>query len=298
MTILITGVTETHINHPKRAATTKFASIPELMRKGYGMLDYDVDHRAVKPGENLSMYEKVFVYVYPLDHNAIDSKGAVYALEKRPDAIICLDDWSFQQILPTWEKVIDMRDLLNHVWFAPLFPWGDPKKMGLDVEDIQTWDPSPLYDLPITYRLPWINRKHEWYNASLSSEAHLWAESQHLSWPIHSIGGKKLGQPRMLESDIVWQYGGYKGVLCPTYSHAGCGWWRVRYLHSAHTGCILGGSPDELKMIHSSYGYTLHEIEQMDDDLLQTLAVQQAESLSTAIATKKQTLARLKDILR
>jgi hypothetical protein len=51
-------------------------------------------------------------------------------------------------------------------------------------------------------------------------------------------------------------------------------------------------------MIHSSYGYTLHEIEQMDDDLLQALAVQQAESLSTAIATKKQTLARLKDILR
>ena len=106
MNILITGVTETHINHPKRAATTKFASIPELLHKGLKMLDCDVEHRAVTVGENLSMYDKVFVFVYPLDHNAINSDGAVYALTKRPDAIVCLDDWSFQKILPTWQEEI------------------------------------------------------------------------------------------------------------------------------------------------------------------------------------------------
>lgn len=299
MHILITGVTETHVNHPKRAATTKFASIPELMRKGFGMLDCEIEHRAVKPGENLSHYDKVFVYVYPLDHNAMNSEGAVYTLEKRPDAVICLDDWSFQEILPTWQEAIDIRDLVNRLWLAPLFPWGDSKKMGLkDIEEILCWDPSPLYDLPVTHKLPWTNRKHEWYNASLSTTAHLWAESQHLSWPVYSIGGKKLGQPRLLESDIVWQYGGYKGVLCPTYAHAGCGWWRVRYLHSAHAGCILGGSPEELSMIHKSYGYTLQEIEQMDDDALQTIATLQAEKLFLAIATEKNTLQTLKVLLK
>lgn len=298
MNILITGVTETHINHPKRAATTKFVSIPELMRKGFSMLDCDIDHRAVKPGENLSAYDKVFVYVYPLDHNATNHEGAVYTLEKRFDAVICLDDWSFQKILPTWQEAIDIRDLTNRAWLAPLFPWGDPKKMDLDVGDIFTWDPSSLYDLPVTHKLPWINRKHEWYNASLSSDAHLWAEAQHLGWPVHSIGGKKLGQPRLLESDIVWQYGGYKGVLCPTYSHAGCGWWRVRYLHSAHAGCILGGSPEELGMIHQSYSYSLHEIEQMDDDALQVVATLQAKNLVSAIATEKQTLDKLRYLLK
>ena len=71
MKILITGVTETHVNHPKRASSTKFVSIPELMREAYIELGHDVEHRGVTPGEDLKRYQKVFVYVYPLDHNEI-----------------------------------------------------------------------------------------------------------------------------------------------------------------------------------------------------------------------------------
>lgn len=291
MRILITGVTETHNNHANRASSTKFVSVPELMRTAFELLSCDVDHRSVKPGEDLSKYDKVFVYLYPLDHNALNPDGALWALESRYDAYVCLDDWSFQKILPSWEDKIAPEDLCKHTWIAPLFPWGDTKKMGLPVENILDWDPSGLYELPASHHVQWGKRKTEWYNASLSKDAHEWATAQKLTWPIHSIGGKALGQPRILESDVVWQYGEYKGVLCPTYAHAGCGWWRVRYLHAAHAGCVLGGDPKELGVIGASYGYTLHELEQMDDGQLSIIAAQQAVELKTVPV--KDTLTKL-----
>jgi hypothetical protein len=282
MNILITGVTETHINHPDRASSTKFVSIPEMMASAYRDLGYNVAHRAVTVGEDLSVFDAVFVYVYPLDSNVIDYAGAVYALEQKPNAYICLDDWSFQEIMPTWEKVIDLQKLQSHVWLAPLFPWGDVDKMDLQVDRIIAWDPSPLYEPPAVHQLSWGQRKKEWYNASLSTGAHLWANAQHLKWPIYAIGGKKLGQPRKLESNIVWEYGFYKGILCPTYEHAGCGWWRVRYLHAKLAGCVLGGDRMELGAIGPAYSFTLHEIEDMDDYTLQKLVAGQRKELLTA----------------
>lgn len=295
MNILITGVTETHINHPDRASSTKFISIPELMSKGLTMLQHQVDHRAIEIGEDLSMYDCVFVYLYPLDHNAVHPAGAIHALEQRPDAYICLDDWSFQKLIPSWSDKVDIEDLKKRVWLAPLFPWGSTEKMGLPVLRMRAWDPSPLYDMPLSHKLSWQQRKKEWYNASLSKDAHEWAASQNLSWPIHAIGGKALGQKRILESDVVWQYGEYKGVLCPTYSHAGCGWWRVRYLHAAAAGCVLGGSPDELGMIGSAYQHSLQELEAMSDEELQMVALAQAMQLNTA--TLQKTLTDLEDFI-
>lgn len=282
MKILITGVTETHTNHPQRASSTKFVSIPELMRNAFERLVHDVDHRAVGAGEDLSEYQKVFIYLYPVDHNAVNVNGAIWALQQRPDAWLCLDDWSFQRLLPTWGNFIDIKLLTNRAWLAPLFPWGDTKLMGLPVDDLRHWDPSPLYNLPKVHRLRWQERKTEWYNASLSKDAHEWADQQNLTWPVRAVGGKSLGQPRVLESQIVWEYGSYKGVLCPTYEHAGCGWWRVRYLHAAHAGAILGSDPKETGMIHPAYGYTLKEIEKMGDEAREYLAWLQADKLKVA----------------
>lgn len=295
MNILITGVTETHTNHPQRASSTKFVSIPEMMAAAYGRIGHYVEHRSVKEGEDLCRYDKVFVYVYPLDHNAINPDGAIYALQQRKDAYVCLDDWSFQKILPTWEGHIDLTELMDRTWVAPLFPWGDVSKMKLPVRQIVKWDPSSLYAMPPVHKLSWRQRKQEWFNASLSKEAHEWATSQNLKWPIHAVGGKALGQPRILESDVVWQYGSYKGVLCPTYAHAGCGWWRVRYLHSAYAGCVLGGNPLELGMIGDAYSFTLDALERMDPDELQMIAIAQAMQLH--IASLDDTVATLEGFL-
>jgi hypothetical protein len=295
MNILITGVTETHTHHPDRASSTKFVSIPELMVKGLKELGHSVDHRAVIEGEDLKMYDKVFVYLYPLDHNAISPKSAVYTIEQRPDAYICLDDWSFQKLLPSWEKVVDIHDLQSRTWIAPLFPWGNTKRMGLDVEKIEAWDPSSLYNCPPVYKQIWEKRKTEWFNASLSTDAHLWTEAQHLKWPVRAVGGKLLGQERMLESQIVWAYGGYKGVLCPTYQHAGCGWWRVRYIHAARAGAILGGDPVEFEMIHPCYDLTLHEIEDMDNVLQKEIATSQAAQLAYRSDTITTTIKKLEN---
>ena len=298
MKILITGVTETHTNHPQRASSTKFVSIPELMREAYLAMEHEVDHCAVNDAMDLTRYDKVFLYVYPLDHNAMSTSGAARVLRERMDAYICLDDWSFQKILPSWESIIAPEDLADHKWIAPLFPWGNSKLMGLPVETLLDWDPSPLYEMPPCHQLAWSKRKTEWYNASLSKEAHEWATTQNLAWPIHSVGGKALGQPRILESDVVWQYGGYKGVLCPTYAHAGCGWWRVRYLHAAFTGALLGGNPQELGMIDAAYGYTPRELERMDDAQLELIAAQQYVALTSQIATREQTLLKLESFLK
>ena len=298
MKILITGVTETHNNHPQRASSTKFVSIPELMREAYISLGHEVDHDYVRNDTNLDKYDKVFLYAYPLDHNAMHVAGALRVLHERFDTRICLDDWSFQNIFSTWAEKISPDMLRQHEWIAPLFPWGNPKKMGLDVESILRWDPSPLYEMPACHQQAWQQRKTEWYNASLSTVAHEWAAAQNLAWPIHGIGGKALGQPRMLESDIVWEYGGYKGVLCPAYEHAGCGWWRVRYLHAAHAGCILGGSVNELGLIGEAYCYTLNEIERMSEERLQLLAAEQCIQLLDRLASKEQTLEDLESLLK
>lgn len=289
MNILITGVTETHLNYKDRASSTKFVSIPEMMREAYSKLGHHVEHRKVVPADNLRRFDKVFLYAYPIGPNTADVESARLVLDQRHDAYICLDDWSFQRVLPTWSDLIEPTELLEHKWIVPLFPWGDKKKMGIDAE-LLTWDPSSLYELPPCHKLSWQQRHKSWYNASLSTDAHEWAQQQKLSWPIHAVGGKALGQKRMLESDIVWEYGSYKGVLCPTYAHAGCGWWRVRYLHAAHAGCVLGGSKEELGMIHKSYNYSLHELEDMTDEELEHVAKEQAANLTTAslTATQKQ----------
>jgi hypothetical protein len=297
MKILITGVTETHNNHPQRASSTKFVSIPELMRDAYIELGHEVEHGPVNATMDLSKYDKVFLYVYPLDKNAVHPEGAKRVLRERMDAYVCLDDWAFQKILPSWEDVIAKEDFADHQWIAPLFPWGSIQKMNLPVDVILPWDPSPLYEMPPSYLMAWTKRKNEWYNASLSKDAHDWATAQNLTWPIHSVGGKSLGQPRILESDVVWQYGAYKGILCPTYAHAGCGWWRVRYLHAASTGAVLGGDPQELGIIDSSYSYTPRELERMDDAQLQIIAAQQYVALTSQIATLKQTQLKLESFL-
>lgn len=295
MRILITGVTETHNNHPKRASSTKFVSIPELMREAYLTLGHEVDHDYVRSTTDLSRYDKVFLYMYPLDHNAVHPEGPQRVLRERMDAIICLDDWSFQKIMPSWQEVIDPEDLSQHVWVAPLFPWGDTAQMGLQVDVVKAWDPSPLYVLPGCHHHAWQRRKSEWYNASLSKDAHEWAAQQNLSWPVYGVGGKALGQPRILESDVVWAYGEYKGVLCPAYAHAGCGWWRVRYLHAAHAGALLGGDPKELGMIGPAYSHTLKELEAMSNEQQQKLVAEQI--LSLRHATKPETLKQLESIL-
>jgi len=272
MKILITGVTETHTNH-------------------------EVDHRAVVAGEDLSMYQKVFIYLYPVDHNAVNVDGAIWALQQRPEAWICLDDWSFQKLLPTWGAFVDTKLLTSRTWLAPLFPWGDVKAMGLPVDDIRHWDPSSLYfkfEQPKSNFTVWDKRKTEWYNASLSKEAHEWAIAQDLQWPIHSVGGKALGQPRILESQIVWEYGTYKGVLCPTYAHAGCGWWRVRYLHAAIARSILGSDPKETGMVHPAYGYSLKEIEKMSDEAREYLAWLQADAIVQKLAPLHETVEKIK----
>ena len=297
MKILITGVTETHNNHPQRASSTKFVSIPELMRNAYIAQGHEVEHGAVSASMDLSKYDKVFLYVYPLDKNAVHPEGAKRVLRERMDAYICLDDWAFQKIIPSWGDVISAEDFADHQWVAPLFPWGDHKLMNLPADVIHAWDPSPLYEMPPNYQMAWTKRKNEWYNASLSKDAHEWAAAQNLTWPIHSVGGKALGQPRILESDVVWQYGAYKGVLCPTYAHAGCGWWRVRYLHAASTGCVLGGDPQELGIIDPAYSYTPRELERMDDGQLEMIAAQQYVALTSQIATSWQTRLKLESFL-
>ncbi len=233
MNILISGVTETHTNHPQRASSTKFVSIPELMASAFGRMGHHVDHRAVTSGEDLSRYDKVFVYLYPLDHNALDPDGALWALESRFDAYVCLDDWAFQKILPSWENKIAPESLCEHTWIAPLFPWGDTRAMGLPVENIIAWDPSPLYEMPAVHQMSWDRRKTEWYNASLSKEAHDWATAQNLSWPIHSVGVSRLAN---LES------------LSPT-SSGSTAVIRVSFVLRIDTQALVGGVSDTCTLL-------------------------------------------------
>ena len=85
------------------------------------------------------------------------------------------------------------------------------------------------------------------------------------------------------------------GVQTCALPISGCGWWRVRYLHAAAAGCVLGGSQEELGMIGPAYQHSLQELEAMSDDELQMVAIAQNMQLRTA--TLQKTLTDLEEFI-
>lgn len=91
MKILVTGTTAKQVGSDRafQIALNSGTLVHYLQQGGH-----EVDWRGVIPGEDLSSYDKVIVYVGA--PNALGSSfiyGVLYTLVARPDAMVALDDW-------------------------------------------------------------------------------------------------------------------------------------------------------------------------------------------------------------
>lgn len=277
MKILITGVTDTHINKVDRAKSTKFISIPELITKTLRQMGHTVAHKEVHVGDDLSEFDKVICFLYPLDKHARHPWAALYTLDVRSDAIIAVDDWSCHNVQSTWSDLVGT--LSDRLWIAPIFKWGNVSKLGINAE-IVTYDPSPAVELDaVEIAHPKINT---WLHASFHPSSHFWA-AQATSWPVLSYGCKPLLQPRILESEVIRLHGQVRGSLIPPYQHVGSGWWRVRVLHAINAECVIGADPREF--CGMSLGLHPRDIEHLSSESLDELAFKQATAIRSQLGT-------------
>lgn len=291
MKILVTGVTDTHINHPDRAKTTKFVSFPAPLAEGFRMLGHSVEHRAVEPGEDLDQFDKVICFLYPYDHNARHPEGAMHVLRSRKDAIIGIDDWAFADIVPTWEPVVGY--LRDRLWLAPVFKWGDVKKLGIDA-DVVSVDPSPMVKIQKVEQ--WGQRLKHWVHASFHRNSHRWV-FDNAKWPVMAYGCKDYHQDRILEDTVIKLHGVCAGSIQPPYAHVGAGWWRVRVQHAMENGAVIGCHRKEFCGLSPLLEISIPSIESMDRDALRELAFEQSVILKRNIGTQAEFLKTLSELL-
>ena len=180
MKILITGFNALTIGTAKSPLNiaTSARILPGVLRD----LGHEVTQKAIIPGEDVSQYDKVIVYVFgPNSLSARYWYGAAYTITQRPDAIISIDDHQTKETVSgfgtfsrghwrIWKKFSqagnpvgkaywdeaqpykkEIEDLVDtfafdewpHKLLIPAYDGGNYEALGLKAKEITNWDPSP-----------------------------------------------------------------------------------------------------------------------------------------------------------
>jgi hypothetical protein len=180
MKILVTGCNAPQVGSkrlPLSYATGCRALVSTLQSLGH-----EVDWRPVVPGEPLA-HDRVVCYVTP--PHALTAQytyGMLWALSRRPDAVVALDDWQTREIVSGYRtfandlsrfwktqslsgnpitrrfraEALGVKDALeqqvcdkaargfaDHELWAPVFPGGDVASLGVPARSYWGFDPSP-----------------------------------------------------------------------------------------------------------------------------------------------------------
>ena len=76
-------------------------------------MGFEVHHRPIELGEDLSGYRHVICYIHSLQAFAQRMYDGMYVLARRPDAIVAFDDWQMDQVLYSFKKM--RRELRGEV---------------------------------------------------------------------------------------------------------------------------------------------------------------------------------------
>ena len=183
MKILVTGFNALAIGTAR--SPLNIATSARILPKVLQELGHDVTQKQIIPGEDVSMYDKVFVYVFgPNSLSARYWYGAAYTIIKRPDAIISIDDWQTKDSVSgfrtfsnghwrIWKKVSqagnpvgkvnweeaqpykkEIEDLVDyfahkewpHKLLVPAYDGGNYEELGMKAKEIINWDPSAYTD--------------------------------------------------------------------------------------------------------------------------------------------------------
>ena len=183
MKILVTGFNALAIGTAR--SPLNIATSARILPKVLEELGHDVVQKEIVPGEDVSMYDKVFVFVFgPNSLSARYWYGAAYTIIKRPDAIVSIDDWQTKDSVSgfrtfsnghwrIWKKVSkagnpvgkvnwdeaqpykkEIEDLVDHFahkeWphklLIPAYDGGNYDELGMKAKEITNWDPSAYTD--------------------------------------------------------------------------------------------------------------------------------------------------------
>lgn len=165
--------------------------------------------------------------------------------------------------------------------------WGDVnivQRLLPGANPVFTLDPTPVFaqylkdeprDLP-SWEMR--NRTRQWILPSLLKD-NTWLDKQNLTWPVERFGPKGF-EVLATERDIQLEYQRNVGALCPPYPHAGSGWWRSRWIHSARAGSVLLCDPADGYKVGIPYVNPAGSVERLDNTQLGILAYAQQERMN------------------
>lgn len=182
------------------------------------------------------------------------------------------------------DMFVGFRDEHRPAVVAQLFNWGDETKFLKEVPEAKWLARFDVSSFAPHYTLaskPIAERRKAWVSASLS-QTDDYIEKLKPTWEvIKQCKPKGLafgGWKKMLEADVVTQlYDTCIGVICKPYSHAGSGWWRVRYNYAMQCNNIVLADPKEVGALGPAFMEPVSAIELLDDAQLQQLADWQRE---------------------
>lgn len=192
-------------------------------------------------------------------------------------------------ILKAASALISDRWAAGMVSVCPMYGFGDRtkvrKRMPKTMSLIEALDPSPTINDIVAQRehTPPEEKERAWVLGALMPHD-TWLEKQKLEWPIEILGSRKMvakygGKRLDTEVDVLNTYSRHWGILSPPYPHAGCGWWRSRFIYSAAIGSVLVSFKGEGDPIGDAYKVTPQAVEAMSTSELAALAHDQSEQL-------------------
>lgn len=332
MKILITGATSIQIGKSSR-----YVSLPQLLRDGLLALGHKVEQREATPNDyktRLASYHRVFVFIAPqLDLHTVYSLGAWLALDERPDAAVCFDDWQVGRVpsgartclkLPRYyfdspitqqkkhrDEVKASKNLTAAIvrtteWLAsddwsnrkvvmPLFPDHDTSRFkNLPTKlKITPLDPSSFVPVYVNRSAKKARLRH-WVSATVGNHRP-WLAKQGFSWPVDLYGHKA---ERLTEPQVMEKYAEAWGTVAPRYPHSGSGWWRSRYNFAAQAGCITYCDQGDSWAKLPAYALSPAEVEASTDRQLRAIAAAQRDTITTMTWNKQQYLSALELLLK
>lgn len=117
---------------------------------------------------------------------------------------------------------------------VPGFKWGDKSIISniLGSQNIHSIDLTPHvlenWNIPLEVEQKPKQKAH--MLASLADHSK-WVEKNTGEWRTDYYGGKNTRLSS--ETEVFYKCGDYWSILCPKYPHAGCGWFRARWVYGA-----------------------------------------------------------------
>ena len=276
-------------------------------------LGHTVDERRVRPQDDLSVYDRMFVQLW--DMGSITSRyaaGCLWAMAHIPSVLFMGDhaihsalrsfpapggndptkqvfreliggvarsDWRYWHLPPYAVPIVHAAE---SAYERPLltqnfsFPGLDPSLLlSNGFKNLVTVDPSRLTPVPgyDGYRPKASERERTWLFAAMRAP-----KSMHImegtGWPIHRIGDA--GQPLQSEADVTAAHLLHAATFARSYTHGGSGWWRLRYLTAVSTGTPIIVAKNEMPSCPFNE-LAPYEVEQLASSELDALASRQCE---------------------